>query len=69
MKKILLFVAFLLATLSGCRSFEITNLEVISNKDNKIIYRVDAVEDTFFSSRQVLALICVPDSKGDLVCR
>lgn len=69
MKKILLILLMSVAAFTGCRSFEITNLEVISNKENKIIYRVDAVEDTFFSSRQVLALICVPDSKGDLVCR
>lgn len=69
MKKILLILLLNVAAFTGCRSFEITNLEVISNKENKIIYRVDAVEDTFFSSRQVLALICVPDSKGDLVCR
>lgn len=69
MKRILLIVLMSLTAFSACRSFEITNMEVVSSKDNKIIYRVDAVEDTFFSSRQVLALICVADNKGDLVCR
>jgi hypothetical protein len=69
MKKIVILTLAVAALFTGCRSLEITNFEVLSNKDNKIIYRVDAVENGIFSSRQVLGLVCVADSKGDLVCR
>ncbi len=69
MKKIIILILVIAALFTGCRSLEITNFEVLSNKDNKIIYRVDAVENGVFSSRPVLGLICVADSKGDLVCR
>lgn len=59
----------LLVLLSACSSLQITNLEVLADKEGRVVYRVDAVEDTFFSTRQVQGLICVPDSSGDLLCR
>lgn len=58
-----------LLALTACSSVQVTNLEVINNKDGQMIYRLDAVEDTFFSTRQVQGLLCVPDSSGDLLCR
>lgn len=69
MKKAVILILALAAFCGGCRSLEITNFEVLSNKDGKIIYRVDALESGVFSSRPVLGLICVADSKGDLTCR
>lgn len=48
---------------------EVTNFDVMSSKDNKFVYRIDGVENTFFSTRPVVGLICVSDSKGDLTCR
>ena len=66
--KIVIFAALLLG-LSACRSIEVTSMEVLNSKEGKIIYRIDALESTMFSTRPVLGLICVPDSKGDLVCR
>jgi len=69
MKKIILIALGAFFLLGGCRSIEITNFDVLSNKDGKVVYRVDAVEDTAFSKRPLVGIICVPDSKGDLVCR
>ncbi|MBN8219706.1 MAG: hypothetical protein J0L53_02225 [Spirochaetes bacterium] len=69
MKKTVILILSFAAICSGCRSLEITNFEVLNNKDGKIIYRVDALESGVFSSRPVLGLICVADSKGDLTCR
>ncbi|HRP70336.1 MAG TPA: hypothetical protein PLY93_12450 [Turneriella sp.] len=69
MKKIYLLLSLALVAFMGCRSIEITNFDVLSNKDGKVVYRVDAVENTTFSSRPLLGIICASDSKGDLVCR
>lgn len=69
MKSLWLLPLLSLVILTGCRSFQVTNFEVLSDKDNRVIYRIDGTEDTFFSTRPVLALICVPDSNGDLICR
>lgn len=64
-----LLLGLSLLAIHSCSSVQVTNLEVINSKDGQIIYRVDAVEDTFFSTRQVQGLLCVPDSSGDLLCR
>lgn len=48
---------------------EITGFEVLSSKDNKYVYRIDAVDNTLFSTKPVAGLICVADSKGDLTCK
>jgi len=48
---------------------EITGFEVLSSKDNKYVYRIDAQENTLFSNKPAPGLICAADSKGDLVCK
>lgn len=48
---------------------EVTSFEVLSAKDNKFVYRIDGLDNGFFSTRPVLGLICVGDSKGDLTCK
>lgn len=48
---------------------EVTNFEVLSSKDNKFVYRIDGLDNGIFSTRPVLGLICVSDSKGDLTCK
>ncbi|MBS0618613.1 MAG: hypothetical protein JSR44_10525 [Spirochaetes bacterium] len=69
MKMKLLYLLLAFASFTGCSSLEITNFEVLNNKEGKVIYRIDALESSTFSTRPVLGLICVPDNKGDLVCR
>ncbi len=54
---------------TACSSFQITNFEMLTNKDGRVVYRIDGMEDTFFSERPMPAIICVPDSQGDLQCR
>lgn len=65
----ILLLGLSLLAIYSCSSVQVTNLEVINSKDGQTVYRVDAVEDTFFSTRQVQGLLCVPDSAGDLLCR
>lgn len=48
---------------------EVTSFDVLSSKDNKFVYRIDGLDNGFFSTRPVLGLICVSDSKGDLTCK
>lgn len=69
MKKLCIIFAASILLLAGCRSVDVTNFEVLNSKDSRLVYRVDMVENGMLSTRQAPGFICVPDSKGDLVCR